>query len=101
MSEVQIKKSGANGKATRVMSLSLIAVHLDVSRNTVLAWKRAGCPVEREATKKGESDEMDLADVHRWRVAVEKDLTASAAKRAGGKAPTPCSAPSRWPLAMS
>lgn len=83
------KKAGGNGKATRVMSLSMIAVYFDVSRGTVLSWKRAGCPIERAATKKGESDQMDIANVIRWRIATEKDLTADAAKRAGGIAPTP------------
>lgn len=90
MSEVSFKKAGSNGKATRVMSLSMVAAMLDVSRNTVLAWKRDGCPVEKEATKKGESDQMDIAEVVRWRIAVEKEATADAARKAHGLvSPTP------------
>lgn len=52
---VSFKRAKATGKASRIMSLSMVAAYFDVSRNTVLAWVRDGCPIEREATKKGES----------------------------------------------
>lgn len=84
--KLTFKRGKPNGKATRVMSLSLIAAYFDVSRNTVLGWKRDGCPIEKKATKRGESDQMDIADVISWRIAVERR---DAAIGVGKKDPTP------------
>jgi phage terminase Nu1 subunit (DNA packaging protein) len=66
------KKAKIEGKATRVMSLSMLAAYFNTSRNTVLGWKRDGCPIEKAATKKGESDQFDIADVIAWRIAAER-----------------------------
>lgn len=56
------------GKSARVMSLSQVAILLDVSRNTVMRWISDGCPVEKAppAGAKGVSYELDLAAIVRW-----------------------------------
>jgi phage terminase Nu1 subunit (DNA packaging protein) len=76
--KVEFKRAGPQGKSTRVVSASVLAAMFNVSRNTILMWKRDGCPVEREAAKKGESDQYDIADVISWRIAVTESRVASA-----------------------
>lgn len=80
------KPTHSTGKSVRVMSSSMVATYLDVSRNTVQAWINRGCPVEREPEKKGESYELDLAAVVKWLQAQEIE---KALDRAG---PAPSSA---------
>lgn len=81
------KPTHSTGKSVRVMSSSMVATYLDVSRNTVQAWINRGCPVEREPEKKGESYELDLAAVVKWLQAQEIE---KALDRAG---PSPSSVP--------
>lgn len=87
-STVTKKKAQPAGKSMRVVSLSMVATFLDVSRNTVLSWVRQGCPVEREPVGKGDSYELDLADVINWRMAQAVDAAVEKAS-AAAKIPLP------------